>query len=744
MNNYQLYRTNPLLSGQIKWNIIVNNDNDKLSISNLQLLPISNNALNIISVKEPLKNSHTSNLVKYFANNVNHIFKDREYLNMDFRNNDPLSSNSYNIDLCPITYNMGCKRILYNRFNKQFEFFCPLWLEKVEKSITFKFNAYIKNSYNNTYTLLSSRILDLELENAYLQNYQKYNYSLTYHQNFLNYLSSYLKYTKIDKGNEDVATLNFDEINNKGVTTLTVHGVKLLKGITTDEDKIKINEFNEVSPLFTTDSKVTNAFSSKSLICSQLFNFNFCFNIEDIISLNVMNLLIDQKVDIKISMDVYVDDILLDKKDFDTEYDYIEKTISYDNKDTNITKYIQNEREKNPNTFNVFETLEDTRKYTLTNSICHWSLIDNNDYIINTFKGFEALSFGYDDDNNITKYYNYHQYVDTPSIENTGDPLLGDFSTSWINTKYINTYDEFNTYIIDTNRKKLNGSFIGNENNMFINRLKYINVPNDIKNKYIIGLVVDNKLILRILKYNNCITIYSGKEGTVSVCIKDDLIMFLTTDIKFLTYYRITSFLGKNLSRFTNGFNVIKVLHKLMHSNLLPAKHVKNNDDNDFNIRYDGKIKPRFIDIPSTLYYKTILDNNENNTVLCKLNTWSYNEVPKVTVNNQIIPVINTDNEYSWFNESKCKILQPYIAFTKCINIDKYITKDYYENCGNEYKFNLEVAIKDLICNELKLIYDIDDNELQYILSLYSSSFTWNFVNNNIHEYEINITLQLR
>ena len=43
MDNFQLYRTNLLLGGQMKWDLVVGNTNSELFVSDFHLTPISNN-----------------------------------------------------------------------------------------------------------------------------------------------------------------------------------------------------------------------------------------------------------------------------------------------------------------------------------------------------------------------------------------------------------------------------------------------------------------------------------------------------------------------------------------------------------------------------------------------------------------------------------------------------------------------------------------------------------------------------
>ena len=129
MNNYQLYRTNLLLGGQMKWDLILESAQTSLYVSDFHLSPISNNTPYTYNSDEYLiKNTHTDNVKQYYNQNKSNFYK--EYLNTEFSHNWPILCEKDEIINCYSNiYDMGCKRSnRYNIHNKQFEFFCPLWL----------------------------------------------------------------------------------------------------------------------------------------------------------------------------------------------------------------------------------------------------------------------------------------------------------------------------------------------------------------------------------------------------------------------------------------------------------------------------------------------------------------------------------------------------------------------------------------------------------------------------------------
>ena len=58
MNNYQLCRTNPKISGQIKWDLILSSSDSELYISDFSLSPISRHVYQSKSIDNILNSHH--------------------------------------------------------------------------------------------------------------------------------------------------------------------------------------------------------------------------------------------------------------------------------------------------------------------------------------------------------------------------------------------------------------------------------------------------------------------------------------------------------------------------------------------------------------------------------------------------------------------------------------------------------------------------------------------------------------
>lgn len=747
--NYQLYRTNPKLSGQLKWNLVVNDDVSGLSISDFQLLPISNNALNIKPLRYSiLSNTHIENLKSYYSLNHKYFYNDIEYLDMQFRTDESIDTINDKLDLYPTTYNMGCKRALYKRNKKQFEFFCPLWLEKVNSSIEFKFNVHSESKINNTSILLSSKTLKLDISNFTNSEYKDlFNESL--HNRFINYINNYLYESGIKSGKNSIGNIEFIESTNFTGSTKFINNCLCLNDIIF---KLKSNDtltkFNNVSLLSETDGDIISFINKTACICPQLINFNLCFNLEDIISNHVVSLLSKNGVFVNVSVDVYVDGILLEKRDFDTEYSFIRKTLVYDNADKHIVSYINKKETYNPNYFNVFKDIKNNKLYEST---CHFALNIDNDYIINSFQGFEGVTLDYDINGNVCEYYNDYRYKNTPDIYVEGDPVLGDCSTTWINVKHINKWNDIYKYIQYTDKYKTDGTHISDKKETIINGIKYFNIPKELHNTYILSIVIPEELLSNVLVNFDCICLYTEKNKLDGVYAyqQNDLLIFITTNDRYLTFNRIESMLKNKFNTITNDYWILRYLSKLMAQCVKPLKMVELNDIYSLCFRYDGSIKPRFVTYPCTLHY--INAGNKDNGVL-KSNEWSYEDVPNIYNSNSqtLKSIINTTNEYSWFNNNKCMLLLPEINFNKIVDNNEFMTVNFESKNMIKYDINGHTVLKNAIIEKFIDIYGLDANDskfnetIEYLINLYSINTSWDFVDDNPLKYDIKMTLKLR
>ena len=271
---------------------------------------------------------------------------------------------------------------------------------------------------------------------------------IEYHNRFVDYFKNYVNEAGLNIGSDDV--INIDFKNRKASLT----GLDLSSGLFTTKniDQLTNNLTLRERPLIESDNMIITSFSDKSMIVKQLFNFNLCFNVNDIITGSLVSLMYGREI--VVSVDVFIDGKSLEKKDFYTNYDFISKSVIYNTK-----------RNISVDNFNVLDYLHDNTVIDFVNKnkfcqkICHWSLCDNNDYIFNVYNGFSGIMIETINDGNgkyNTIYHeNDHQYGHAPNVLlSKADKSQN--STGWINVIDIDYWNDFYEYISNTDKMKLN------------------------------------------------------------------------------------------------------------------------------------------------------------------------------------------------------------------------------------------------------------------------------------------------
>ena len=149
----------------------------------------------------------------------------------------------------------------------------------------------------------------------------------SYHNKFVDYLREYIEYIGIKNGIEDV--INIDVKN--GISS--VSGFNVLTGMSQIKrlPSLLENLLSREIPLLEFDNMIIRNIPDNKLITRQLFNFNICFNLDDIITPVLYNLLKGDNIIIRLNVGVTREDgklskdNLFPKRDFFSNYDYIQK-----------------------------------------------------------------------------------------------------------------------------------------------------------------------------------------------------------------------------------------------------------------------------------------------------------------------------------------------------------------------------------------------------------------------------------
>lgn len=775
MENFQLYRTNLRLGGQMKWDIILNSTSTSLYVSDFHLSPISNNVSHIYKSEENLLNNrHQDNVKAYYNEHRSNFYN--EALNPEFNSNWPIiCKRNEKVTCYSNMYDMGCKRTSsYNIYNKQFEFFCPLWIEHLNGILKFEFVVKCKDS--DKVISKNNLIFDMtEIET---------------HNKFIKYFNNYIEDSGLKTGDDNIINVNFKDLS------CVVSGLNASTGLfsTKNVDSIPNNLILRERPLLEADHLIISALTDNSYIAKQLFNFNFCFNVSDILPGYIAKVMLGKEI--SINLNVYLNDTLLEKKDFYTEYEFIDKYI--------ITNYGKDDQTK----INVLDYLHDYESVELINlnklsqNICHWSLIENNDYIFNVYDGFSGIFIDNKDTSNgnvKTYHVNEHQYCNaTNTIIKKDDKSQN--TTGWINTIDVNYWNDFYRYISNTDKMLKNAIHLSDKK--IINNVKYDYIPKSLieseitNGMYCIGINTDTDLLHAIRDnkddfYLECFVIITNKLYMLKV---NNLIIFVTNDSNQLAFANLkdtlylymsnesTNELDDTSKYYLNEMN--KFINSKIDSEIItfgggllwspadgPSKNIKeviyfnDNVSQNYVVRYDGNIKPTFITPDTlynknTLYYKDYISDDRttknssklqnskysgyivsgheplypsiNYNAINKMLDWNYNCLPDIYVSEHDEAVKPYSGyEYKWFETNNLIILTDKINFT-CIN-EKQPNGKYH---STEY----------LIKEYLKQYYDTTDEMfVEFILSKYDITKNWEyFSNTNISDYKYNITLSLK
>lgn len=408
MTNYQLYRTNVLLGGQMKYDLIVNNK----EVTNIYISPISNNTPFTYQLNDILQYSHQENIRGFYKKISSSFYKD--FVSPMLTSVYPLP-NDYNGAQFDTTYEMGLKKLSPVRqqvYDKTYEFFCPIWLEKLEgiENLTFRFEVYTGSN-----TLIITQ--DLQIKD-----------------DIKDYLNTYLTSLKLTEGCDWVLDVNRYNCSITGLNAET--------GLTTTKKLFKLYDdlTHRERPLLEFNNLIINELNKNQLITKQLFNFNFVFNPQDLLADPVYNMMAKKSDDsdpgigvYKMTLKVLCRGQELEVVDIFTNHHFIPKMDA-------SPKYLPEVARESKN---VLDYLSDDKyvdliyKNKISQNTCHWKLSENNLHF-NTYTGF-APTYTYTDQGTTTT-------IDIPYVsENICDisvpKFLAHSNNCWCKTYQLASYD---------------------------------------------------------------------------------------------------------------------------------------------------------------------------------------------------------------------------------------------------------------------------------------------------------------
>lgn len=421
--NYQLYRTTPKLSGNMKTDLVVYDVGGKLYIKDFHIRPLSELISYNIIDEDILVRPHQLNIARFYSKTKGDFYtakadpqllSDWPIITSKTKQEDPSRIKNWDD-----TYWAGTQRMLYKLYGTTHELLIPVWLESLGGDIS-------------NLTIEVGLIPDGSTSPIVIKTLSfKDNTSNKFHNNFCKYLDNYFKYIGIagdeETGNDKCLNINLTK-NESYIYGLNVEDGNMQ---TRTDFNITRNLLYRERPLLESNSLLTNAFSDVHLILPQLINFNLCFSIDRWIPSAVRHMFTQT---FYLEATVKVNGKALEKRDLYTNHQFVPRPINRD--------VITSEPEDDPH--NALDYKFDYKcsdlmhKNKIAQPICHWMMSENQGIIFNLYDGFGA------------SYKNQtinHFFGTVNDISNTvTDPLIP--NTSPFGAKRIGDGDEVN-YVLN-------------------------------------------------------------------------------------------------------------------------------------------------------------------------------------------------------------------------------------------------------------------------------------------------------
>lgn len=405
-------------------NMIMNGN----KVVDLQYVPISNyipfaynNPIDVLNY------THGENVKKLYSKISDYFFK--EVVNPTLSTKQLHRYDTLVDDTHENTYEMGMKRIEYKRYKKQFEFFCPVWCDNADEFKQLRFIINLENRNGRTI----------------------YSKEITFDDNIKKYINKIHEDLGIQGLNNNLLYVNFQEMLShiKGLN------VKNGKVQTIDTSYIVNNLLYQERPVLETDNMLVNLFNSHNTIATQIFNFNFVFDLTDFMPISLINDFLLERINVYV--DVYKGYEKVKEKDLYSNYDNIPRYDIYTgeyNSSHNVLDYLME-----------YKSTELITKNKLSQGTFHWCLQNNDNAVFNLYNGFAPI---YNSVANSSKISCDHPDLFTDVFDKNKNPL-GVFKYTSLNkdllfVDFVKEIEDNNNYFT-YNLKNLNEKeydFFGN------------------------------------------------------------------------------------------------------------------------------------------------------------------------------------------------------------------------------------------------------------------------------------------
>jgi hypothetical protein len=638
---------------------------------------------------------------------------------------------------------MGAKRARYSIYGKEVEIFCPVWLEDVTLVNGWKPISFVFDVKNSNGLVLCSKVLEINLEES----------KGDFHDKFTKYLYQYIEDIELD---DHMIHIDLDD------NTASITGIDASTGLskTINIDKLVQDLTDKERLLMDADSMIIEQYENNQMISKQLFNFNFLFNMEDFFPPVIMNMINGNQVILDVRVKVGNEE--LEIKDFYTNYDYIPSICVHE-----LEKKID---------VNIFESLKDNKdidlidKNKITQRICHWSIVGDDEYIFNVYPEFGG--FYISDNDEVHKIGQLYQNTPNIWLEKYS---RGANTNGWANNYPITSIEQYIKLGLSVDELKQRAT---DTKNPWIKHVKYTNQPDD--DLYILLMPCDGNVWLTV---ENDMISKQGQEGYFVYQNEDDRLYARW----FVDYGVLCLFCNEgedntmNTLSFGGLTKLIKILknelnnkpewvaewvepiHDWITSVVSPTmitlnkklgfmfaqgpggselEHYGTRESTKL-IRMGGYIRPSFVDIKdNNVHTKIKLSKEDYNTsVFPKYHNTGYPpkypslryypwEIHNLQSKNtrDVLPALKEEQlpyEHHWYTTSSLYMLKPELNFT--------LTLQDTDN------------VKENILKYIQGLYRTDEHQAKYIYKQYNWKSDWEYVNpQDIHTYVYTIKMKLK
>lgn len=368
---YQLAKTSPLITGQVKLDLITDTfENDsKIYVDDIVVSPIADNIF--YKIRENQKNNTHFENINLLYNEIRGDFFSPISNRYDLSGKYLYIGNDEPIDT---TYMMGSRRSTSSRFGKSFEFLLPLYVDDSNDimdengDLKIRFDFVVKSTRNN------SKDKELLRQTIVLDETVK------------KYITGFFK--NIDN---DLMYISYK--NN----TASLHGIDVTSGnvITHELPTLVTDIISTERTMYGFDNLILRQFADNNMVARQMINLCFHFNFDDIITSEYRKSMLFDRFNVFVEcMTPYKTNVNGIEK---TKYRSVEIRDIYSNYENinafrvDYQGFAQFEYDKS---LNVFDYLKDNKSVDMmhTNKMMqtnfHFSYYDNDKIMFNLYNGF--------------------------------------------------------------------------------------------------------------------------------------------------------------------------------------------------------------------------------------------------------------------------------------------------------------------------------------------------------------------